>query len=258
VRHYLADRHLARGRAGAEPKSRWSGHEHLLELDQVIQRIATVGLSGGDWADTIAPDWPGVGHFESSGFVPQKWRPEWPNPAFRRATPADAFWAAKKIRHVSRSALATVVEAADYSSSATENYILRTLLLRRNAIGRAYLSWGGGLDRFAVEGGELQFRDLRAHHNYRPDSVRRTITWHVFDNQDNELGRRIRRGHTHREAIPIPLTRAAFLRVRLQSGAGQETRVFLRRTISQTGALPPMGLPYEVVGIERRDEGAQH
>jgi len=258
VRHYLTDLHLTLGSAGAEPKSRWSGHEHLLELDQVIQRIATVGLSGGDWAETVAPDWPGVGHFESGGFVPEKWRPEWPNPAFQRATPADAFWAAKKIRHFSRSDVARVVETADYSSPEAEDYVIQTLLLRRNAIGRAYLSWGGGLGRFAVQGGELRFRDLRAQHNYVPDSLQRTVTWHIFDNQENELGRRISRVRTSQEAIPIPPTRAAFLRVRLQSGAGQETRVFLRRTISQTGALPPMGLPYEVVGIERRGERAQH
>jgi hypothetical protein len=251
VRHYLTDLHLTLGSAGADPKPRWSGHEHLLELDQVIQRIATVGLSGGDWADTVVPDWPGVGHFESGGFVPQTWRPEWPNPAFRRATPADAFWAAKKIRHLSRSDIAAIVKAADYSSPATENYIIQTLLLRRNAIGRAYLPWGGGLGRFDIEGEQLHFRDFLAHHRYAADSLTRTVTWHVFDNQENEVGRRLTRVTTEEEAIPVPPSRAAFLRVRLQSGKGGETRVFLRRTISQTTALPPMSMPYEVVGVER-------
>jgi len=256
VRHYLTDLHLTLGSAGAEPKPRWSGHEHLLELDQVIQRIATVGLSGGDWAETMVPDWPGVGHFGSGGFVPGQWRPEWPNPAFRRITPADAFWAAKKIRHFSRADVAAAVEAADYSSTVTKNYLIQTLLLRRNAIGRTYLHWGGGLGRFSVEGGQLRFRDLRVHHNYVPDSTQRTVTWHVFDNRENELGRRLGRSTTSREALSIPPSRAAFLRVRLQSAEEGETRVFLRRTFSQTASLPPMSLPYEVVGIERRGGGS--
>ena len=252
VRHYLTDLHLTLGSAGAQPKPRWSGHKHLLELDQVLERIATIGLSGGDWLDTNLPDLPAVGQFESDGFLPKTWRPEWPNPAFQRATPADAFWAAKKIRHFSRSDIAAIVETADYSSPATETYIIDTLLRRRNAIGQAYLHWGGGLARFTVQEDQLRFRDLRAHHHYAPDSLQRTVTWHVFKNRDNELGRRLDRSTTSREVIPIPSSRASFLRARLQSEHRGETRVFLRRTISQTKPLPPMDMPYEVVGIERR------
>ena len=252
VRHYLTDLHVTLGSAGAQPKPRWSGHKHILELDQVLQRIATIGLSGGDWLDTNAPDVPAVGHFESDGFLPEKWRPEWPNPAFQRASPADAFWAAKKIRHFSRPDIAAIVETADYSSPATETYIIDTLLRRRNAIGRAYLSWGGGLARFKVQGGQLRFRDLRAHYNYAPDSLQRTITWHVFKNPKNELGRQLDRSTTSRKTLPIPPNRASFLRARLQSKNRGETHVFLRRTISQTASLPPMDMPYEVVGVERR------
>lgn len=256
VRHYLTDLHLTLGSAGTQPKPRWSGHKHFLELDQVLQRVATVGLSGGDWSETTVPDWPAVGHFESNGFRPKQWRPEWPNPAFQRATPDDAFWAAKKVRHFSRSDIAAAVETADYSSLVTKHYLIDTLLRRRNAIGQAYLPWGGGLGRFKVQQGVLRFRDLLAHHNYAPDSLQRTVTWHVFKNQKNKLGRRLRQSTTNRESIPIPSSRASFLRARLQSKNGGETRVFLRRTISHPTSLPPMGMPYEVVGIDRRGHTA--
>jgi len=256
VRHYLTDLHLTLGSAGAAPKPPWSGHEHLLELEQIVRRVATVGLSGDGWAETVVPNAPGVGHFEASGFEPRQWRPEWPNPAFRRLTPADAFWAAKQIRHFSRSDLRAVVATAEYSSPATVNYITETLLLRRDAIGRAYLDWGGGLARFGVRGGHLRFRDLRARYGDAPDSLRRTVTWHVYDNQTETLGRRLARTTSRREALSIPPSRAAFLRVRLQSEDGGETRVFLRRTISAGGSLPPMSMPYEVVGVERRGKPA--
>ena len=256
VRHYLTDLHLTLGSAGAEPKPPWSGHEHLLEFDQVLERIATIGLSGGDWAETVVPDWPGVGHLESGGFDPRQWRPEWPNPAFLRCTAADAFWAAKKIRHFSRGDLAAIVSTADYSSPATVNYMVQTLMLRRNAIARAYLGWGGGLARFAVEGGRLTFRDLPAHYGLAPDSLRRRVTWHVFRNDEDRLGARLGRSTTSREAVPLPPSRARFLRVRLQSGEESETRVFLRRRAPAGMSLLSAGASYEVVGIERRGRPA--
>ncbi|PSQ96919.1 MAG: hypothetical protein BRD55_04560 [Bacteroidetes bacterium SW_9_63_38] len=254
VRHYLTNLHITLGSAGARPKPRWSGHKHVLEFDQVLQRAATIGLSGAPWLETNVPHLPGLGHFGAIGFVPEEWRPEWPSPAFQRLAPADAFWAAKNIRHFSRSDLATIVETADYSSDATETYIVETLRRRRDAIGRAYLSRGGGLGRFTVQGDTLRFRDLHAQYNDAPDSLRRTITWHVFKNQSNELGRRLAQSTTRREAIPIPPSRARFLRVRLQSQSLGETRVFLRRTLPQTTLFPPMSMPYEVVGIKRRGE----
>ncbi len=254
VRHYLTDLHLTLGSAGDAPKRRWSGHEHLFELDRVLERAATIGLSGGDWAKTT-PYWPALGHFEVEDFLPTEWRPEWPNAAFQRATPADAFWAAKQIRHVSRSDITAAVEAADYSSLATKNVVVETLLQRRNAIGQAYLGWGGGLGRFRVEGEHLRFRDLQARYDYAPDSVARRVTWHVFNNQEAELGRQLTQATTRRDRIPIPPSRAAFLRVRIQAperdGERAETRVFLRHTLSQPAPLPPMSMPYEVVGIER-------
>lgn len=136
------------------------------------------------WAETTPPYWPALGHFEVEDFSAEQWRAEWPNPAFRRATPADAFWAAKKIRHVSRSDVAAIVETAGYSSQRMEDYVVETLVQRRNAIGQAYLGWGGGLGRFRVDGMTLRFRDLRAHYDYASDSAARTVTWHVFNNQE--------------------------------------------------------------------------
>jgi len=251
VRHYLTDLHLTLGSAGTQPKPRWSGHKHLLELDQVLQRVATVGLSGGDWAETTVPDWPAVGHFESDGFRPKQWRPEWPNPAFQRATPDDAFWAAKKIRRFSRSHIAAIVETADYSSLVAKNYIIDTLVRRRNAIGQAYLHWGGGLARFTVQDGHLRFRDLRARYHNAPDSLQRTVTWHVFKNRKNELGRQLAQSTTSREALPIPPSRASVLRVQFQTEDHGVTRVFLRRRSSETTS-PSTSSPYEVVGLERR------
>lgn len=255
VRHYLTDLHLTLGSAGASPKRQWAGHEHLFEFDRVLERAFTLGLSGGDWVETVTPYWPAVGNFDADDFSPAAWRPKWPNAAFERATPADHFWAAKKIRHFSRPDVEAVVEAAEYSSSVTTNFIVDALLQRRNAIGRAYLGFGGGLGRFRVEGAHLRFRDLLTYYGYASDSLQRRITWHVFDNWDNEVERQLNRFATNRERIPIPLSRAAFLEARIQStrnGDQAETRVYLRRRFPNSAYLPPMSMPYEVVGVERQ------
>ena len=255
VRHYLTDLHLTLGSGGAAPKPPWSGHEYVLELEQVLERVATLGLSGGDWAETDPPNWPALGHFGSGGFEPTDWRPEWPNPAFQRSDSADAFWAAKQVRQFSRSELEAIVTTADYSSSAVSNYVVLSLLQRRNAIARAYLSWGGGLDRFAVRDGRLEFADFRARYGMASDTTRRTITWRVFHNGRNRVGRRLTRKTSSRESIRLPPTRPPFLRVRIETPGVGDTRVFLRRTrpstSSATAATIPRETEYEVVGIER-------
>jgi hypothetical protein len=78
------------------------------------------------------------------------------------------------------------------------------------------------------------------------------VTWHVFNNQQARVGARLARSTTGREEIPLPASRARFLRVQLRSGEGRETRVFLRRRGAPGGAIPATDPSYEVVGVERR------
>jgi hypothetical protein len=247
VRHYLTDLHLTLGSGGAAPKPRWSGHEYVLELDRIFERIGTLGLSGGEWAEDESPKATAIGHFSAERFDPRRWRPEWPNPAFQRARPGDAFWAAKKVRHVSRSDLRTIVKTAEYSSPAVANYVLRTLIARRNAIGRAYLDWGGGLDRFQVRAGRLIFADLRATYGLAPDTLRRTLTWRSYDNQTDAVSPVLRRTSSSRESVSIPDFSAPYLRATLAVPEAGSTHVYLRRK-SQQASSPA---PRRVVGVER-------
>ncbi len=255
VRHYLADLHLTLGSGGATPNPRWVGHEHVLELGQVFKRMGTLGLSGGEWADKSFPEWPAVGRFGADRFEPTEWRPKWPNPAFRRCDPADAFWAAKQVRHFSEFDLEAIVATADYSSSQVADYMLRTLMQRRDSIAQAYLHWGGGLDRFAVREGRLTFHDLRAKYGLAPDSVRRTITWHVYDNQQERTRKKLHEVTSGDEAARLPSRRAPpFLRATLKTPRSGTTRVFLRRTLAPVASSSRRRALYEVVGVERFGE----
>ncbi len=250
VRHYLTDLHLTLGSAGATPKSEWSGHEHVLELGRIFERIGTLGLSGGDWAEVEPPADPALGRFGIGGFDPQAWRPEWPNLAFQRTTPADAFWAAKKIRNFSREDLRVIVSTANYSSAAVADYMVRTLLARRDAIGQAFLDWGGGLDRFAVRSGRLTFEDLRAAYGQAPDTLRRTVTWRAYDNRADAVSPVLTRMTSSREAVPLPDYSPSYLRASLVTPRAGTTRVYVRQT-EQGQASPGGRLRRRVVGVER-------
>lgn len=250
VRHYLTDLHLTLGSAGAVPKSQWSGHEHLLEPERIFQRIGTLGLSGGEWAEGDSSRAAAIGHFEADGFDPRTWRQKWPNPAFRRAGPADVFWAAKKVRHFSRAELEAIVATAEYSSDDVSEYILRTLLKRRNAIGRVYLDWGGGLDQFQIRSGQLTFKDLRAGYGVAPDTLRRTVTWRTYDNQEEIVSPILTQTQSAREEVPVPNYSVSYLRATLAVPRVGTTHVFIRQT-KQGSASPGGTLRRRVVGVDR-------
>lgn len=106
--------------------------------------------------------------------------------------------------------------------------MLQTLVDRRDAIGAAYLGWGGGLDRFQVEGGHLTFADLRARHGHAPDTLRRTVTWRGGDTQADTLSPVLHRTATAHEAVPIVDYSVPCVRATLRTPTVGTTHVFLR------------------------------
>ncbi len=229
VRHYLTRLTTVLGSGGARPKRKWSGHEHILEIRAVLTRMGTLGLSGGGWMEATAPDLRGVGHIESEQFRPGAWRPEAPNPAFERCDSTDAFWAARQIAAFTAAEIRAVVETAEYSNPQTTDYLVRTLRERQRAIARAYLGYGGGIDRFAVQGDSLRFVDLLARHDLAPAATSRTVTWHVFDNEADRVRRRLRRVRSPREALRLPSASPPFLRAVIETPGQGTTAVYLRR-----------------------------
>jgi len=246
VRHYLTGLSTTLGSGGARPKRKWSGHEHILEIRAVLTRIGTLGLSGGSWMEATAPDLRGVGHFEAVDFRPGEWRPEYPNPAFERCDSTDAFWAARQIAAVTPDELRVIVETARFSNPETVDYLVSTLRTRQKAIASAYLSHGGGIDRFNVKGQTLHFDDLLAQHGIAPAGVARKVTWHVFDNATEEVTRPLASVETDRESIRLPDASPPFLRVRIQTPGRGTTFVYLRRT---------RGDAYDVVGRDFESPG---
>jgi hypothetical protein len=251
VRHHLLDFGTTLGGGPLGPKDRWQGYEYGLQPGRMALRAATLGFAGAPWLSIEYPDYPSIGHIEAEHFDPTEWKPLYPNPAFQRMDQADAFWAARQVMHFTDEELRALVETGDYSNREAADYLARTLMKRRDRIGRAYLGFGGGLDRFRVEGRaggpHLVFDDLLATHGLASEDRARRVTWRVFKNEAGRAGRVLSVERTQREALRVPPeATAAFLvaRIRTPAGEGATTRAYLRRT---EGA-------YEAVGVHRDGE----
>ena len=67
------------------------------------------------------PDVPAsVGRFEGDFFDPEKWKPEYPNSAFRNMRPDDAFWAARIVSRFTNDAIRAVVDKGEVQRSARD------------------------------------------------------------------------------------------------------------------------------------------
>jgi len=245
VRHYLLDfgstlgsgsdvfRHVA-------PQDPRAGNEYTIDLRAAAKTMYTFGLWDRPWRkiEYPYPNYPEVGRIEAEAFAPDAWKPEYPNPAFDRMLPDDAFWAAKIVARFSDDAIRAIVATGDYMSKDAERYLAETLIRRRDKVVSHYFDVVTPLDDFEVSSGALTFSYLG---DNAPSSYR--YQWFLFDNDTEELSKLEDAGERALASIPFPGESAPFLMVRIH--AGQDARVvdvFLRSTAS--GA-------YEVVGIDR-------
>lgn len=181
VRHYLIDFGATLGSATYGANSPRSGNDYLFEWGPAAKQFATFGLAVPKWARAKYPKLPSVGAFEYAVFDPEKWVPEYPNPAFSNITPSDAFWAAKQVMAFTDDDIRRIVSTGEYSDKAAEEWVVRCLIQRRDKIGRAFFAHVLPLDRFAVRDGRLVFTDLAASHFGAPATY--SIQWYAFDNK---------------------------------------------------------------------------
>jgi hypothetical protein len=222
IRHHLLDFGSTLGSGSDKPNSPRSGAYHFSWRDSAIQ-VATLGLAVPDWAKARYPRYPSLGLFESKVFDPEKWLPEYPNPALLNRLPDDEFWAAKQVMHFTDGDIRAIVRTGRLSDPQAEDYLVDCLIERRDKIGRAYFRKVLPLDRFQVRDGELAFEDLAATHGL-PSPAPYEIVWRAFDNQNGQPGETLGRGPR------IPPAAARYLMAEISSSArpSQTVRVWLR------------------------------
>ncbi len=244
VRHHLIDFGSCLGSGSVKPQSRRAGNEYILEWSPIVKAGLTLGIWERPWRKVRYRDLLGVGRFEGDYFEPEKWKPEYPNPAFERMLPADAFWAARIVQRFTRPMVEALVATGRLSSGESERYLVETLLKRQAKIVRYHLSRLNPLDGFRVEGGRLLF-DNAGLEAALTSSASYRYRWHHFDNRSGETSPIGGAASTGQPVLPLPGSDAPWLMVEISTEAdiaawSKPVRVYLR---NQTG--------WKVIGIER-------
>jgi hypothetical protein len=237
VRHNWIDFGSTLGSASWGPNSPRSG-DYFFTWKSTGYQLITLGLDPPYWAFAKYPDYKAVGRFESKVFDPEKWLPEYPNPAFLNALPDDQFWMAKQIMAFTNADLRAIVESGKITEPGAAEWILQCLIERRDKIGKAYLTKVLPVDKFAVRNGALVFEDLGETHKLASGPI--AIQWARFD---NATGTRSPIGGATGAALPREMAGArsgSYYAAELTRGK-QSAIVYVRT--SGGGA--------EVVGIDR-------
>jgi len=230
LRHYLIDFSTSLG-SGTDmngrivPKDEQSGNEYVFwgDAGSTLKTALSLGFWKRPWmkVEYPYPAYPEVGRFEADFFQPDRWLPEYPNPAYTRMLPDDAFWATNIITRFSDDAIRAIVRIGEYSDPAAENYLVETLIKRRDKIIAHYYRDINPLNGFSVKGEYLQFDNLGQQVGLAKDPYYEYF-WYTFDNQEEELDVITERAITHDPRILVPKDPADFLMVRIRTRSQEQ------------------------------------
>ncbi|MGE5179897.1 MAG: hypothetical protein ACM3PF_12480 [Bacteroidota bacterium] len=159
--HYLLDVNGSLGAAAEGAKPLRYGYESRFDTAWILRRVVTLGFAVEPWRRAKQKTGiPSVGNFEAAEFDPEDWRPLQMMEAFRRMTPADAYWGAKIVASFSNAQIAAAVDAAGYEDPRASAYIREVLEQRRDKIARFWFARVAPLDFFRVHDDYLVFQDL--------------------------------------------------------------------------------------------------
>ncbi len=238
VKHYQLDFGSTLGSASQKANSPRSGI-YFFDLKQSAVNLFSLGLYVPYWQRANYPDFPSVGRFEWKQFDPEKWVPEYPNPAFLNRLPDDEFWGAKQVMSFTDDNVRAIVETGALSDKKAEAWLIECLIHRRDKIGRAYFAKLLPFDRFAVRNSRLEWVDLSEKHGFGSAGPV-SIEWASFD---NESERRTAIPSAGTQAVP-PMAGNAYLVADIASRKtpAHKISVYLRKRNAET----------EIVGIDRQ------
>jgi hypothetical protein len=203
VRHYLIDFGSCLGSGSVRPQTRRAGNEYMWEAGPTFRTMATFGLWVRPYLKINYPDFPSIGRFEATAFRPESWVPEYPNPAFELMDLNDAFWAAKIAMTFTEDDIRTIVETGMLSNKEAEEYLIDSLIQRRDKTGAYYFNQINPLDQFEVTGDSLSFVNLAVKHGFERSPENYVISWWMYDNDGKVPGELI--------SDPTSVHRASFL-----------------------------------------------
>lgn len=159
VEHYLLDFGEAFGGHGAKHDRLWDGYTHIFSFGEMFGNLPTFGLRIHPWEHIRPTPWKSVAAFEAQYFDPVSWKETYPFEPIQRAREDDNYWAAKIIAAIERAHLEKLVDAANYPEPGAGEYIVETLLQRRQKIINSYFERVSPLEYIGLAGDHLTLSD---------------------------------------------------------------------------------------------------
>ena len=225
VRHHLLDFGSAMGSGGLGPAAYWAGSEYLLEPGVIGKQILTFGFAYPKWHTAPFYEAPSIGRLPENNatFDPEAWKPRVPNQAFLHARADDKFWAAEKLMTLTVDHLRGAVRAGAFRDREAEAFLVRALVERRDAIGRAYLTGINPIVDPALTSGGLTFRNAAVDADFAKTPRGYRAEWFRFDNataQSTRLGETSGRTTTLEAPNALPRHDGGFVHVKVSSVGG--------------------------------------
>ena len=184
VKHYMFDFGSILGSGTIFAQRHRAGNEYLFEHKPGWLTLATLGIYVRPWMLIDYPDAPkAIGRLEGEAFDPEAWKPEYPNPAFRNMRPDDAFWAARIVSRFGEREVRAIVEKAQYSDPQATDYLVRTLMQRREKVLRVWLNKVNPIvDAALAADGTLTFANAAVNADVATPAGSYSLQWFSFDN----------------------------------------------------------------------------
>jgi len=182
VRHHLIDFGSILGSGSVGEQKPRAGNEYLWEPGIAFTRMATLGLYDRHWIRIRYPAYQSLGRIEADYFRPERWKPEYPNPAFVNGLPEDAYWAAKIVMSFTDEEIRRIVATGQLSDKRAEEYLVQCIIKRRDKVGRYWLNQLNAADHFRVEGEQLHFEDVAVKHAVAQAPAAYAAEWYRYDN----------------------------------------------------------------------------
>ncbi len=256
VKHYLMDFGSTFGSGSVGMQYAHLSYHYSMDFEMMKRNLLGFGFRVPQYRKVRWPPYPdyqAVGRWEGELFEPEEWKNDYPNPAFVRMTPRDAFWAAKIIMRFTPEELAAIVETGEFSDSRNAEYFLKVLIQRQKKCGKFGINGINPLDEFRVNGNILEFANMSAKYGFMEGTTRYRAVWSLFNNRDESaktLGEHVT-GTETLLTLPDIADRASnnhlFLLAEIHSinenypQWNRSVKVYLRSVENS----------YEVVGIER-------
>lgn len=168
VEHFLIDFGNSLGAAGERDKYLGEGYEGEFDWPAIGLRFLGLGLRYESWLALRRSPYRSVAIFEAKLFEPERWRPNYPNPAFDQATAEDTFWAASIMARLDRPIVAAAVAAARYSDPRAAQLVVEVLMARRaKLLAHAFAGFLPLVDP-VVRGHQVDMTDLDGPDRDRP------------------------------------------------------------------------------------------